>query len=99
MKKVHAGQVASEDAPTETLALPERVQVALGELVGVAREDLLALSVGVGLGVMHELMAEEVEEVCGPRGKHDLERVASRDGSDNGQVTLGSGRGGVQGPR
>jgi putative transposase len=37
------------------------VQVALGELVGAAREGLLALSVGVGLGVMHQLMAEEVE--------------------------------------
>jgi hypothetical protein len=34
MRKVHAGQVGSEDAPSETLALPERVQVALGELVG-----------------------------------------------------------------
>ena len=30
--------------------LPPRVQEALGELVGVAREGLLALSVGVGLG-------------------------------------------------
>lgn len=49
MEKVHAGQVASEDAPGETPALPERVQAALGELVGAAREGLLALSVGVGL--------------------------------------------------
>ncbi len=46
MKKVHAGQVTSEDAPMEAPALPERVQAALGELVGVAREGLLALSVG-----------------------------------------------------
>lgn len=36
MRKVHAGQVASEDAPAEMLVLPERVQAALGELVGVA---------------------------------------------------------------
>jgi hypothetical protein len=34
--------------------LPVRVQEALGELVGAAKEGLLALSVGVGLGVMHE---------------------------------------------
>ncbi len=31
--------------------LPVRVQEALGELVGAAKEGLLALSVGVGLGV------------------------------------------------
>jgi hypothetical protein len=48
--------------------LPERVQKALGELVGAAKEGLLALSVGVGLGVLGELMAEEVEEACGRRG-------------------------------
>jgi putative transposase len=99
MKKVHAGQVTSEDAPSEAPALPERVQAALGELVGAAREGLLALSVGVGLGVMHELMAEEVDEVCGPRGKHDPERVAYRHGGDEGEVTLGSRRVGVRRPR
>ena len=32
--------------------LPERVQEALGELVGAAKEGLLALCVGVGLGVL-----------------------------------------------
>jgi hypothetical protein len=74
MKKVHA----SDDAPPRAPVLPEGVQAALGDLVGAAREGLLALSVGVGLGVMHELMAEEVQEVCGPKGKHDPERVAYR---------------------
>ena len=34
--------------------LPERVQEALGELAGAAKEGLLALSIGVGLGVLHE---------------------------------------------
>jgi transposase-like protein len=48
---------------------------------------------------MHELMAEEVEEICGPRGKHDPTRVAYRHGSDEGEVTLGSRRVGVQRPR
>jgi putative transposase len=95
MKRVHA----SEDASMEALALPVRVQAALGELVGAAREGLLALSVGVGLGVMHELMAEEVEEVCGPKGKHDPGRVAYRHGGDEGEVTLGSRRLGVRRPR
>ena len=52
-------------------SLPERVQEALGELAGAAKEGLLALSVGVGLGVLAELMAEEVDEVVGPKGKQD----------------------------
>lgn len=34
-----------------------------GELVGAAREGRLALSVGVGLRVVHELMEAEVTEV------------------------------------
>jgi putative transposase len=76
-----------------------RVQEALGQLVGAAKEGLLALSVGVGLGVLEELMAEEVEDVCGPRGKHDPDRVAYRHGSDDGEVTLGGRRVGVERPR
>ena len=52
--------------------LPERVQEALGELVGAAKEGLLALSVGVGLGVLVELMEEEVDEIVGAKGKWNL---------------------------
>jgi hypothetical protein len=47
-------RTAALDVPEEEL--PARVQEALGELVSVAREGLLALSVGVGLGVLAELM-------------------------------------------
>lgn len=96
MKKVQAEEVATA---TGVRALPERVQEALGELVGAAKEGLLALSVGVGLGVMHEMMALEVEEVCGPKGKHDPERLAYRHGSDEGEVTLGARRVAVERPR
>ncbi len=54
--------------------LPDRIEGALGELAGAAKEGLMALSVGVGLGVLHELMAAEVDEVVGPKGKHDRDR-------------------------
>jgi hypothetical protein len=47
--------------------LPERVQEALGQLVGAAKEGLLALSVEVGLGVLSELLEEEVDELVGRR--------------------------------
>ena len=58
-------------APAVTLqeaVLPARVQEALGELVGAAREGLLALSVATGLGVLAELLEEEVDDVVGPKG-------------------------------
>ncbi len=80
-------------------ALPERVQEALGELAGAAKEGLLALSVGVGLGVLSELMAEEVDDVVGPKGRHDADRVAVRHGHEAGQVTLGGRRVPVERPR
>jgi putative transposase len=75
------------------------VQEALGELVGAAREGLLALSVGVGLGVLAELMEEEVEEVVGAKGRHDPGRVALRHGHEAGEVTLGGRRLPVERPR
>ena len=55
MKTVSREQVATGEASGE-LALPPRVQEALGELVNSAKEGLLALSVGVGVGVLHELL-------------------------------------------
>ncbi len=83
----------------EEAVLPVRVQEALGELVGAAREGLLALSVGVGLGVLAELMEEEVVEVVGPKGQQDPERVAVRHGHEPGEVTLGGRRVAVERPR
>jgi transposase-like protein len=81
------------------LALPPSVRVALGELVNAAKDGLLALSVGVGLGVLHELMETEVEEIVGPKGRHNPDRAAVRHGHEDGEVTLGGRRVGVQRPR
>jgi hypothetical protein len=69
--------------------LPDRIEGALGELAGAAKEGLMALSVGVGLGVLHELMAAEVDEVVGPKGKHDRDRSAKRHGHEQTSVCLG----------
>jgi putative transposase len=98
MKTVSRSQVETGNERVEE-PLPPRVQEALGELVGAAKEGLLALSVGVGLGVLEELMAEEVEEICGPKGRHDPDRVAYRHGNDDGEVTLGGRRVPVERPR
>ena len=93
LETVVAAQGASE------AVLSSGVQEALGALVGAAREGLMALSVGVGLGVLAELMEEEVTEVVGPKGRHDPGRVAVRHGHDDGEVTLGGRRVPVERPR
>ena len=98
MKKVSAPQVVTPTGALES-PLPPRIQEALGELVGAAREGLLALSVGVGLGVVHELMEAEVTEVVGPKGKWKADRTAKRHGHDDGSMTLGGRRVQVSRPR
>jgi hypothetical protein len=98
MKNVPATKVVSTTQALES-PLPAEIQEALGELVGAAREGLLALSVGVGLRVVHELMEAEVDEVVGPKGKHNRERTASRHGHEAGSMTLGGRRVSVSRPR
>jgi putative transposase len=97
MRTVSAASVAAN--PDGIEGLPASVQEALGELVGAARDGLLALSVGVGLGVMHELLEVEVCEVVGARGKHLPDRTAVRHGHEDGEVTLGGRRVPVSRPR
>src|SRR3954451_5189047 len=97
MRTVSTDEVATGEGSVS--GLPERVREALGELAGAAKEGLLALSVGVGLGVLHELMEAEVEEVVGPKGRHDPDRSAVRHGHDAGEVTLGGRRVPVSRPR
>jgi putative transposase len=75
MKKVSGPQVVTATEASES-PLPAEIQEALGELVGAAREGLLALSVGVGLRVVDELMEAEVTEIVGPRGRWNPERTA-----------------------
>jgi putative transposase len=98
MKNVPGPQVVTTVGASQ-LPLPAEIQEALGELVGAAREGLLALSVGVGLRVVHELMEAEVTEVVGPKGKHDPDRTAKRHGHEDGSMTLGGRRVPVSRPR
>ena len=98
MKKVPAPKVVTTSEAIES-PLPPQILEALGELVGAAREGLLALSVGVGLGVVHELMELEVDEVVGPKGKWNPDRAAKRHGHGDGSMTLGARRVKVKRPR
>jgi putative transposase len=79
--------------------LPEQVTVAVAELAGAAREGLLALAVGTGLGVLHSLLEADVDRLAGPKGRHQPDRAAVRHGTQPGRVTLGGRRIGVDRPR
>lgn len=58
MKKVSGPQVGTTAGTVEG-PLPADIQEALGELVWAAREGLLALGVGLGPGVVHQLQVGE----------------------------------------
>jgi putative transposase len=92
-------RTVEQEQDARELGLPASVQEALGELVSAAKDGLLALSVGVGLGVLAEMMEAEVEEVVGAKGKPNPDRTAVRHGHESGEVTLGGRRVGVQRPR
>src|SRR3954465_4246862 len=97
MRTVSAASVAANEKGIG--GLPPTVREALGELAGAAKDGLLALSVGVGLGVLHELLEAEVDEVVGPKGRHIPDRAGVRHGHEDGEVTLGGRRVAVNRPR
>jgi len=105
---VPADETAADLGPpqlisTAAVGLPERLAGRLDEhlaaFVAHMRQGLLAASTAVGLEVMDELLAVEVTELAGPKGRHDQARVAKRHGSEQGTVTLGGRRVGVRRPR
>ena len=81
------------------LVLPEQVTVALAELAGAAREGLLALAVGTGLGVLRSLLEPRWTGWSAQGAAINPERVAVRHGTQPGQVTLGGRRVRVDRPR
>ena len=92
-------------APTSVTAeppvpvVPDVVSVAMNEISADVGEGLLAIAVGAGLQVLAAMMAADVEALCGPRGRHDPDRSATRHGSEAGSVGLGGRRLGVRRPR
>jgi putative transposase len=98
MQRYHTTRIVERDG-LDGLSLPGEVRLGLEDLAGSVREGLLALSVGVGLKVMEELLEEELVALVGRRGKHDPGRTASRHGSRRGQVVLGGRKLGVRRPR
>ena len=89
----------TNEIDTSMLAVPGQVSVVMDEIAADMREGLLALAVGAGLQVMAQLMETDVSAACGPRGKHNPDRTATRHGTEAGSVTLGGRRVPVTRPR
>jgi putative transposase len=76
--------VAVDPGSARPVAVPEQLAGRVDELVGRFAEQmhqgLMAASVAIGLEVLDELMAAEVTELAGPKGKHDPGRTHKRTG-------------------
>jgi putative transposase len=99
MKKVSAVRLVERDEAEALPGLSEELRVALSDIAGTAREGLLAMSVGVGLGVMAEMMEAEVAGRVGAKHAKRPDREASRHGRASGSVVLGGRRVGIDRPR
>ena len=60
----------------------------LGVINGV-REAFHGLCIATGLQVLEAMMEADREALCGPKGRHQVERPAWRGGSVDSRVTLG----------
>jgi putative transposase len=87
------------DTAASALGAPSSVTVAIGEVIADVREGLLAMAVGTGLQVMAAMFEDDVAATCGPKGKHDPDRVAVRHGSERGSVSLGGRQVPISRPR
>jgi hypothetical protein len=99
-KKVPVVKLAERDEATNVAAgLPAEVNLALADVAGAVRDGLLAFSCSAGLLVIGQIMAEEMAAKVGPKGRHDPDRVATRNGTAPGSVALGGRTVPVERPR
>lgn len=81
----------------ETLA--DKVEREMEVFANHMRHGLLSAAVNVGLDVFSQLLAAEVTEVAGEKGKHNSTRRARRHGSEPSKVPLGGRMVAVDKPR
>ena len=82
-RRKKSGQPPSSQPVTIQVPLP-----VLGVINGV-REAFHSLCITTGLQVLEAMMEADREALCGPKGRHQVERPAWRGGSVDSQVTLG----------
>ena len=80
-------------------AIPERVSVAMSEIAREHGRGAAGPGRGAGLQVMAALMEADVNTLAGPKGRHNMVRMAVRHGRERGSVTLGGRRVPITRPR
>jgi len=89
-KKLPVMPAATRDEEAARVAgLSVQPTLALAELEGAIKEGLMAFSCAAGMVVIAEMMEAEQTRIVGPKGKHDPDRVAERNGAAPGSVVLG----------
>lgn len=99
MKKVPVVEVVAPEAAGRVAAMPVEMTLAMADLAGAIKEGFLAFCASAGLLAVAQVMAEEVTEKIGAKGKHDPARAGTRNGSAPGSVALGGRRVPVRRPR
>ena len=82
-RRKSSGQPPSSQPVTIQVPLP-----VLGVVNGV-REAFHGLCIATGLQVLEAMMEADREALCGPKGRHQVERPSWRGGSVDSQVALG----------
>lgn len=98
-KKLPVVTVAERDEAARLADLPAEATVALQDLAGAIKDGLMAFCCSAGLAVVSQIMEEELTEKAGPKGRHDPDRTATRNGSAPGSVVLGGRTVPVRRPR
>ncbi len=99
-KKVPVVKFATSQSAAELEGLPLSATVAMADVAATMREGLLAFATSAGLVVMHQLLAEELTAIVGPKhAKLGSDRVGNWHGTTTGQVVLGSQKLTVERPR
>ena len=71
----------------------------LTSIIESAKEGLLNLCTHVGLMVVEQMMEQELTEKIGPKGQHNPNRKAYRNGYEEGSVVLGGCKHAIRRPR
>lgn len=89
-KKVPVVTVEAGEEAALVADLPVEATIAMADVAGAIREGLMAFCCSAGLLAVSQIMDEELTAKVGPKGKHDPERSATRNGTAPGSVVLGS---------
>lgn len=86
--------ISYEDVSEHTIKIVDSAR-----LFEVAEEGLTAMFLKVGMEAMKQLFEQDVEEIVGPKGKHNKDRTAYRHGTEQTKVVLNDKKVRVQKPR